>query len=277
MFIYDTHTHTSYSMDANVPPRDMAEAALWKGLGYIAFTDHYNADYFNIKEMYRENSSELKYPFDVNGQLGNVREVSDEYAGRIYVAAGVERGYSKDSEDIYLDTLDARAYDVIINSVHTVFGEDIYDMRFFDKKTRERVLKDYLYLVRESIETKWSYDIIGHIGYISRRMPYEKKLITLDEFHSEIDDILNAIIKRDKCLELNTQTKNTPYVFLPSEEILRRYYELGGRKISFGSDTHVVGRIADKYDITAKIAKEIGFEGFTYYVNREPMTAKFDD
>lgn len=277
MFRYDTHTHTSYSMDASVSPDDMAKAAADNGLNYIAFTDHYNADYFNINETYRANSAELKYPFDVKGQLKGVAETREKFSGKIYVGAGVECGYSKDSEDIYVDTLDVREYDVIINSVHTVFGEDIYDKRFFDNKTREKVLKDYLYLVRESIEAKWNYNIIGHIGYISRRMPYEKKLITLDEFSVEIDDILKAIIAKDKCLELNTQTKNTPYTFLPSEEILKRYFELGGKKISFGSDTHVIGRIADKYDVTAKIAREIGFEGFTYYVKGEAKLAKFDE
>lgn len=276
MFRYDTHTHTSYSMDANVSPDDMAKAAFNKGLDYIAFTDHYNADYFNINEMYRADSIELKYPLDLKGQIKGIAETREKYSGKLYVGTGVECGYSKDSEDIYNDTLDIGEYDVVINSVHTVFGEDIYDKRFFENKTREKALKDYLYLVRESIDAKWNYNIVGHMGYISRRIPCENNLITLDEFSDEIDGILKAIIDRDKCLELNTQTKNTPYVFLPSDEILKRYFEFGGKKISFGSDTHIVGRIADKFDATAQIAKEIGFEGFTYYVKGEAKLAKFD-
>ena len=49
----------------------------------------------------------------------------------------------------------------------------------------------------------------------------------------------------------------------------------GGRKISFGSDAHRTNSIAYNYDKIAAAMKEIGFEGFTRYVNREPELVKF--
>jgi len=46
---------------------------------------------------------------------------------------------------------------------------------------------------------------------------------------------------------------------LPAEPILRRYYELGGRKISFGSDAHLTERIGDKREEVMEMLKKIGF------------------
>lgn len=65
------------------------------------------------------------------------------------------------------------------------------------------------------------------------------------------------------------------HLSIPDVDVLKRYYELGGRKISFGSDAHRTNSIAYNYDKIAAAMKEIGFEGFTRYVNREPELVKF--
>lgn len=105
-----------------------------------------------------------------------------------------------------------------------------------------------------------------------------------EEFSDVFDDILTAIIEKDKCLEVNSKTyrggKTTSefslrHLSIPDVDVLKRYYELGGRKISFGSDAHRTNSIAYNYDKIATAMKEIGFEGFTRYVNREPELVKF--
>ena len=44
---------------------------------------------------------------------------------------------------------------------------------------------------------------------------------------------------------------------------MRRYYQLGGRKISFGSDAHGPDRIAEKWDEVVAMLKNIGFTYIT--------------
>ena len=82
--------------------------------------------------------------------------------------------------------------------------------------------------------------------------------MTLAEFGAEIDDILKTIIEKDKILEVNSSTKGMG-LSVTSEEILSRYYALGGRKVSFGADAHDSSRIAENRDAVMEMLKNIGF------------------
>jgi len=62
---------------------------------------------------------------------------------------------------------------------------------------------------------------------------------------------------------VNSSTKGLNMLALPGEEILRRYYELGGRKVSFGADAHNVERIAEKREEVVALLKQIGFTHVT--------------
>ena len=62
---------------------------------------------------------------------------------------------------------------------------------------------------------------------------------------------------------------------IPDADVLRRYRELGGNKISFGSDAHRADNLCYNYDAVAKAMKDIGFKGFTRYYNRKPELVKF--
>ena len=121
----------------------------------------------------------------------------------------------------------------------------------------------YLGVIRRSLDAPYPYDVVGHIGYIARYVPYADRSFSLEEFGAEIDDILLTIIAKDKILEVNSASKMQETMTLPSENILRRYYELGGRKISFGSDAHFKERIADKREEVADVLRRIGFAHVT--------------
>ena len=125
------------------------------------------------------------------------------------------------------------------------------------------MLGRYFRLVRESLDAPYPYDIVGHIGYAARYVPFENKTISLEDFGEQIDDILLTIIQKDKILEINSANKTLPNRTIPSRNIIERYFELGGRKVSFGSDAHFVERIADKREEAVEMLKEIGFTYIT--------------
>ena len=128
-------------------------------------------------------------------------------------------------------------------------------------REKKEVYGEYLGLVRRSLDVPYSYDIIGHFGYLTRYAPYEDKRLTCAEFSAQIDDIFKTIIQKGKILELNTSRSNG--IFLPSRELLERYYALGGRLISYGSDAHAVGSVANDREIAMAMLKEIGFTHIT--------------
>ena len=85
----------------------------------------------------------------------------------------------------------------------------------------------------------------------------------MEEYGEEIDDILKTIIAKGKILEVNSSTKIPNQISLPDLPIVQRYYDLGGRKVSFGSDAHFKERILDKREELVSALKKIGFTYIT--------------
>ena len=88
-------------------------------------------------------------------------------------------------------------------------------------------------------------------------------MFSLAEFGDEIDEVLKTVIAKDKILEVNASAHGLKQICLPSEEILRRYYALGGRKISYASDAHQTSSILRGREQIVALLKEIGFTYLT--------------
>ncbi len=260
-FLTDMHTHTAFSPDAKDQAKDMLRAAQEKGLAFYGVSDHFDYDY-DLLKMPKEEA--LRFlSVDAEEYFHALRHLQEDYEGVMNVAVGMELGYS-DKQDVqgrYAAICEKYRPDFVINSVHGGEGLDFAFQSFDGDK--ERVYKEYLALVRQSLDAPYPYDVVGHLGYIARYVPFEDKRFTLEEFGEELDGILLAIIQKDKILEVNTASKGLENSTLPDREILKRYFELGGRKVSYGSDAHETARIADKREETVNMLKEIGFTYLT--------------
>lgn len=149
----------------------------------------------------------------------------------IDILKGIEFGYSAAACPEYLAVQKKYNFDYVINSVHTISKRgDCYFPRFFEGKTVIQAYSDYFDAVLESVSAPYDYEIIGHIGYVSRYCRAENPAF-YKNYKTVIDDILNAIIKRDKCLEINTSVGGSGSSFLPDKDIIERYLELGGQQV----------------------------------------------
>ncbi len=262
IFLTDMHSH-SYpaSHDGKNSLREMFAAARRKGMAFFGVSNHFDYDYDSARMTEAErravcNGDEEEYFHDA-------RHLQEDYEGVMNVAVGAEFGYS-DSTEVqgrYALTYEKYRPDYVINSVHGDNGEDFARYAFTQEK--RDTYQAYLRLIRRSLDAPYPYDIVGHIEYIVRYVPFDEREISVSDFQEEIDDILLTIIKKDKILEVNSATKNLPRVSLPSEGILRRYYALGGRKVSYGSDAHAVERVGDKREQIVALLKKIGFTYLT--------------
>ena len=77
------------------------------------------------------------------------------------------------------------------------------------------------------------------------------------------------IIEKDKILEVNGAGRGCASEFLPDRDILKRYYRLGGRKVSYASDAHSTPSILRNREKIAAALKEIGFTCVTVPVRGE--------
>ena len=266
-FLTDLHTHTTYSHDGTNPPAEMLAVAQKAGLAFYGMSEHFDYDYdLSLvserlrKKIEEENPAEYFHA---------ARHLQEDYEGVMNVAVGVEFGYSDDPkvQGRYALTYEKYRPDYVINSVHSINGLD-YAFVDFEKdahlyKDRKEVFCRYLEVVRRSLDVPYHYDIVGHVGYAARYVPFEDKTIYMEECGELIDDILLTIIKKDKILEINSSNKTLPNRTIPAWHIVERYFALGGRKVSFGSDAHSVERIADKREEVVENLKRIGFTYIT--------------
>ena len=261
-FLTDMHTHSSpASHDGRNTAAEMLCEAQKMGIAFYGFSEHFDYDYDPSK------MSPEEYASTRNGDTGEYfhasRHLQEDYEGVVNVAVGAEFGYSEKEEvqGMYALTYEKYRPDFVINSVHGGNGIDFIWYTFTE--TKEDIYRMYLRLIRKSLDVPYHYDIVGHIGYIARYVPFEDKNFDLVEFGAEIDDILKTIIAKDKILEVNSSTKNLPQLCLPDVNILQRYYALGGRKVSFGSDAHFTSRIMEKRGQIVEALKKIGFTYIT--------------
>lgn len=262
----DSHTHSEHSADGHVPISEMVETAVRSGGKYLCITDHLDLDALQDYNNAPKGWTQL----DVKAYEADLLCERERAPKGFYLGFGVEVGFDENTYDGYEKIINELSFDAVINSVHFVEGYDVYFADYFNDRTKSDAYGAYLKKVRQSLDVPYKYDIVGHIGYCVRNAGYADKLMHYAEFEELLEPILKRIIELGKTLEVNTH-----HALCPNEEILKKYYEFGGRKVSFGSDAHR-GDVYKDFDETVKMLKSIGFKGFTYFINHEEHFEPFD-
>lgn len=121
------------------------------------------------------------------------------------------------------------------------------------------------------VEAYDCFDSLGHLDFVVRYGPNKNRFYEFGRYEEIISAILEVLIRKDKALEVNTggfkYKLGHPN---PSEDILKRYRELGGKLITVGSDAHVPGFVGYEFDRTAELLKSIGFREYALYRRRVP-------
>lgn len=261
----ECHTHCSHSADSPTDIREMIEKAIALGTSYIAFTDHCDRDY-----LYNDSPDCGIRQIDINSHIKEVLEYREEYKDRIYVALGIELGFTEEAQKDYSNIIEScNEWDIILNSVHSVQGIDCYRPEFFDNLTKSEGYNKYLLAVLDSVKANYSFDVISHLGYVTRRAPFADKTLNYSEHKEIIDEILKAIINKGLSLELNTHAKSAGLTFLPNIDIIKRYIQLGGEEFTFGTDAHRVDRLGDSYNEVVDVMKSLGINYFNIYKKRK--------
>lgn len=251
----DTHVHTKNSHDGKLPIQSIVDLAKAQGLCYLCTTDHLDYDF-----EYGKNRAPVSWPpldlpaYYKEWQIAKTALDNDKNNG-LTLCFGIEASYDKSekAKEKYKEIIREYPFDAVINSVHCVDGYDVYFKMAFLFKRKKHVYRRYLETILESLDAPYPYDIVAHIGYIAHGAPYRNKALKYSDFPDEIDAILKGIIERGKAMEINFH-----HDMAPGRDIVQRYYDLGGRKISYGSDAHR-GDVCKNFDDAVQMLKEIGF------------------
>jgi histidinol-phosphatase (PHP family) len=118
-FPCDTHVHTRRCGHAGGTDEEFVEAAIARGLGGIALTDH--APFYWLPP--EQGDPRLAMPFeDLPRYVEDVLALKERYRGQIEVLLGVEADYIAGREEVLVRLLEAYPFDVVLGSVHFVDG-----------------------------------------------------------------------------------------------------------------------------------------------------------
>ena len=257
--MYDYHMHSTVSFDARDTALAMAQACQERGLKEICFTDH--IDY----------TPEMNMVFDT--EVYNAAYDGLEIPG-LLIRRGMEFGLTPDNADQLKKDLNRRPFDFVLGSVHLVGDMDIYLAPYWQDKTYDEAIRLHLETTLECVRAHEDYDVLGHLTYIAKcEGNPRRELIRYCDHKSIMDEILRELVRRGKGMELNTSGIDRCGGSLPTLDYFQRFYDLGGRIVTVGSDAHDTARAGQyTHEMAAELKKIFGY--VCTFEDRKPIFHK---
>lgn len=274
MEIYDCHMHSVNSPDGVSTIDEICDIAIARNLKAIAITDHNLhapkwTPYENIKTSVEE-----------------AKRKQEELKNKLLVLSGVEL------EDYLLGDDYSPYYkmdlDIILGSVHSTpvikkyfpdapFGNDLMEMGKKADFDSLRRFSEYYYIELLNIAENADVDVITHLTFPLRYINgFNKRGLDISEFYPIIDAILNGVIKTGKALEINTSGLAIGWgELMPNEDIIKKYFDMGGRIVTLGSDAHKKENVGTYIKEATELLKNIGFTHGSYFIKRKRFEYKF--
>ena len=262
--LYDMHMHTRFSGDSEANPKDMITAAKERGLAGLIFTDHLDWDYWHEPHLF---DLDLQHYLPYLGSLAKSESTED-----FSVGVGIELGLQEHLVDRHKELVATRPFDFVIGSIHQVNKMDPYYDAFYEGRTIEDALTEYLECTLRNLERFHDIDTLGHLDYIVRyasRFSGEHITIDIEKYNDILEAIFKLLIDNDICLEVNTGAfRHGLPEPNPSIELLTFYHELGGRLLTLGADAHTPEHVALRFDAIPALLKDIGFTSLMHFERR---------
>lgn len=275
MILHDFHIHTYYSTDSEEKPENVVKAAVDKKLSAICFTDHMDLDWpetqresleeelgkdgMTFKKKLNGLPAEAELPlfaFNPEGYVKELTALRKKYDGVIDIKIGAEFGLRADRPDLREEYRYLKKHyklDFCLGSLHLLNNMDPYCSDLWPEDCLG-YLEEYFETLYRVINEYEDFDSLAHMDYAARYFPPMVNMNNIeidtfaeslyDRYSDSIDKILKNVIKRKKSLEVNTGGLKAPYNHTnPSEKIIKRYIEMGGELLTFGSDAHKADRV----------------------------------
>lgn len=266
--IVDMHNHTHWSSDSNTPVKENIESAISKGMNSICITDHqdfdsppYPPDYFTF--LLNETGETQPY-------VNDILKYKDLYKDKIEVLLGIEIGIQPHLVDKLNDYVSKYPFDFIIGSTHRFDKLDAEDQRQYESSSIHDACERYFKEELLNIKGFRNCNVVGHMDFILRYCPGAVEYFTYSKFADVLDEILKEIISSGRGLECNTSKFVAKNMINPNLDVFKRYFELGGEIVTFGSDAHTPDRIGEGFKEISEKLKSMGLKYYAIYRNREP-------
>ena len=252
----DAHLHTELSPDSQVPLELYCAQAAERGIREIAITDH--LDFMPGAPAYQYTS--YKHREQV------VRDAAERWAGKVTIRFGVELTYESRYQDQIREHLATHSYDYSIGSVHGMsYGP--YDRSrlasFVAGKSLAEATAPYFAEVAAAIRSGL-FDTLGHLDMIKRWLVPWFSAADFAAIPEVYEPLLVALVEGGTALEVNASGLRHPTgETYPGPWVVARFRELGGRRVTVGSDSHLPNCFAFGIEDACEIVAAAGFDRLT--------------
>ena len=269
--IADYHMHSHHSGDSESPMVEMIESAIAKELSEICFTEHLDLDYPDLPDLPPE-----PFTLDVPSYKRELFSLKEKYKDKITIRFGIEIGMQAQVAKENLAVAKSEDFDFIIASQHLVDRRDPFYPSFWEPDTVENIIDRSFEVTLENIKLFRNFDVLGHLDYVARYVPEGDTTYSYERFKDRIDPILQWLVENGKGLDVNSKVLAYSDTLPPNPcpEALKRFKELGGKIITFGSDAHTPGKVACGFDRIRQIALDAGFTEYYTFEGRNPISHK---
>lgn len=261
----DFHTHSHFSPDANTTMQEMIDEAIKVGITHLAFTDHVDLD-ADLE------ATPVNWDFDRDASEKLLTHYKTLYSNQIKLYQGLEIGVQPHLSDKNTQIVSSNPYDFVIASLHAVDRRDLYQRLLLSSNKPVDAIRKYYEDYYSSVMRFNAYSVLGHLDLYLRYHP-ELAEVPYSKYSDYIDTLLKMIIEDGKGIEINAGgyryglgSSN------PSASILKRYRELGGEIITYGSDAHTPSYLGHEYEANMALLVSTGFK---YICTFEQMHPKF--
>jgi histidinol-phosphatase (PHP family) len=255
----DYHMHTHFSSDGQASPRDMCEAALRCGLQEICFTEHVDWTPWD----------ETREHFNPAAYVPAAERCRAEFSGRLSVRIGLELSEPHLAAGAITDLLEAWPFDFVLGSAHWIDQSGMSLTEVYRTHTVEHVEGEYFRRVLELAE-QGQFDSLGHLDLVRRYRPTELGPFDTMAHADIIRAILRVLVQRDKAFEINTSPLRRGLdATCPDLTVLRWYQELGGEKLTIGSDAHRPDQVGTGFDVALSMLQSAGYSRIVRFERRQ--------
>jgi len=242
---------------------EMCRAAILKGIPEIGFTEHYDLhpdedgrDWFRLEPWAAE-----------------LERCQRRFAGRLVVRGGIEIGEPHVFQAETKEMLQSYPFDYALGSLHWVGRESVFHPDFF-RRTAAEAFRLYFQEL-ERMARVGGFDILPHFD-VPVRVGW-KIYGHYDPLEHEeyIRPVLKSCIEQGIALDINTAAlRRSANVLTPGEVILSWFSEMGGERVTLGSDAHRPDHVGAGLELAIESARAAGLNYVTYFEQRQARMVK---
>jgi len=259
----DYHIHTRFSCDSQAQMMEMCRAAIDAGLQEIGFSEHFD---LHPRDPCRQF-------FQADQWWQELERCREEFRPGLTLRAGVELSEPHRHRNQMHAILSQYPWDYVLGALHYVDDDLIFDAAYFERP-QHRAYSDYFEeLLRMAQDGP--FDVLAHMDIVKRYGCEHYGSYDPKRWEEPIRQVLAVLTHTGKGLEINTITLRRPIGELtPELPILRWFYEMGGRWVTFGSDAHQPEHVGYGFAKALRSLHRAGFQAPAVYQNRTPSLWK---